>query len=98
MGTFQRIGRKLKPRLLLVSCGMLLSVLAVLMVGNGVRSLQILGILPLTVWGAFQLPALGVYATREGILAQALVVVFLAGSALWNSMRGDHSHRAHATA
>ncbi len=98
VGTFQRIGRKLKPRLLLVSCGMLLSLLAVLMVGNGVRSLQVLGILPLTVWGAFQLPALGLYATREGILAQALVVLFLALSALWNTMRGDHSHRAHVTA
>jgi high-affinity iron transporter len=98
VGTFQRIGRKLKPRLLLVSCGMLLSVLAVLMVGNGVRSLQILGILPLTVWGAFQVPALGLYATREGLVAQSLVVLFLAGSALWNSARGDHSHGAHATA
>jgi high-affinity iron transporter len=99
VASVQRLGKKLKPRLLLVSCGMLLSVLAVLMVGNGVRSLQILGILPLTVWGAFQLPALGLYATREGLLAQAMVIVFLALSALWNSLRGDsHHHRSRVTA
>jgi high-affinity Fe2+/Pb2+ permease len=66
---------------------MLLSALAILMVGNGVRSLQILGALPLTVWGAFQLPALGLYATREGLIAQGLVVMFLAASALWTSWR-----------
>jgi high-affinity iron transporter len=98
VAAFQRLGKKLKPRLLLVSCGMLLSGLAVLMVGNGVRSLQVLGVLPLTVWGAFQVPALGLYATREGLLAQGLVVVFLAGSALWHSLRGESSRRAHAAA
>ena len=87
VAVFQRVGRKLKPRLLLVTCGMLLSGLAILMVGNGVRSLQILGALPLTVWGAFQLPALGLYATREGLIAQGLVVLFLAASALWTSWR-----------
>lgn len=88
VAVFQRVGKKLKPRLLLVTCGMLLSALAVLMVGNGVRSLQILGALPLTVWGAFQIPALGLYATREGLLAQALVVAFLGASALWTTLGG----------
>jgi hypothetical protein len=58
----------------------------------------VLGVLPLTVWGAFQIPALGLYATREGLLAQGLVVVFLAGSALWHSLRGESSRRAHAAA
>ncbi|HET7785542.1 MAG TPA: c-type cytochrome [Myxococcales bacterium] len=86
---FQRVGRKLKPRPLLMTCGMLLCGLAVLMVGNGIRSLQVLGFLPLTVWGAFQVPALGVYATREGLLAQALVLAALLASALWTSRRRD---------
>jgi high-affinity iron transporter len=81
---FQRVGRRLRPRPLLLTCGILLCGLAVLMVGNGVRSLQILGVLPLTVWGAFQFPALGVYATREGLLAQALVLFGLIASALWS--------------
>jgi len=86
---FGRIGKTLKPRLVLMTCGALLSGLAVLMVGNGVRSLQLVGALPLTVWGAFELPAIGLYATREGLLAQALVLAALLGSALWNA----HHHR-----
>lgn len=94
---FQRIGKKLKPRPLLVGCGVLLSGLAILMVGNGVRSLQVLGVLPLTVWGAFQLPALGLYATREGLMAQGFVIAFLATTALWHTLRGLASDR-HAPA
>src|SRR5205807_624561 len=49
----------------------------------------ILGAVPLTIWGAFQVPALGLYATREGLCAQALVVMALAGSALWTALRRD---------
>ena len=89
VAVFQRIGRRLRPRPLLVTCGILLCILAVLMVGHGVRSLQILGAVPLTVWGAFQIPALGLYATREGLLAQAFVVLALLGSALWTALRRD---------
>jgi len=79
----------LRPRPLLLSCGVLLCALAVLMVGHGVRSLQILGAVPLTIWGAFQVPALGLYATREGLCAQALVLLALVGSALWTALRRD---------
>jgi len=89
VAAFQRLGRKLRPRPLLVTCGVLLCALAVLMVGHGVRSLQILGALPLTIWGAFQVPALGLYATREGLCAQAFVVVALVGSAVWTALRRD---------
>lgn len=94
---FQRLGRKLKPRPLLFVCGGILSALSVLMVGGGVRSLQVVGLLPLTVWGSFELPALGLYATREGLLAQGLVVLLLAASALWNG-RGRHGARSSALA
>jgi high-affinity iron transporter len=90
---FQRLGKKLRPRPLLLTCGVLLCGLAVLMVGNGVRSLQVLGVLPLTVWGAFQLPALGVYATREGLLAQSLVLFGLAASALWSALHSGNGKR-----
>jgi high-affinity iron transporter len=86
---FQRLGRRLRPRPLLVTCGVLLCALAVLMVGHGVRSLQVLGAVPLTVWGAFQVPALGLYATREGLCAQAFVLLALIGSALWTTLRHD---------
>ncbi|HEX4383412.1 MAG TPA: FTR1 family protein [Myxococcales bacterium] len=86
---FQKLGKRLKPRPLLLTCGILLCVLAVLMVGNGVRSLQVLGVLPMTVWGTFQLPVLGLYATREGLLSQAFVLVGLVASALWTATRTD---------
>jgi high-affinity iron transporter len=95
---FQRLGKKLKPRPLLLTCGLLLCGLAVLMVGNGVRSLQVLGSVPLTVWGTFQLPALGLYATREGLLAQAVVLFGLVASALWTAARHDRTRRAAAAA
>jgi high-affinity iron transporter len=98
VAVFERIGKKLKPRLLLVTCGALLTGLAVLMVGNGIRSLQIVGALPLTVWGAFEVPALGLYATREGLLAQALVLLGLLGSALWERRNGKGGRHATATA
>jgi high-affinity iron transporter len=88
VAAFQKLGRRLKPRPLLLTCGILLCALAVFMVGNGVRALQEVGLLPLTVWGGFEVPALGVYATREGILAQALVLALLAASAVWTGLRG----------
>jgi high-affinity iron transporter len=88
VAAFQRLGRRLKPRPLLLSCGVLLCLLAVLMVGNGVRALQQVGLVPLTVWGGFEVRALGLYATREGLLSQALVLLVLVVSALWTGLRG----------
>ena len=61
------------------------------MVGNGVRALQEVGLVPLTVWGGFQVRALGVYGTREGLLSQAIVLVVLAASAVWTGVRGRQS-------
>lgn len=84
---FQGLGKKLKPRPLLLTCGVLLCGLAVLMVGKGVHALQEVGVVPLTVWGAFQLPSLGVYPTREGLLSQAAVLLALACSAAWTLLR-----------
>ena len=81
---FQRLGKRLQPRPLLITCGVLLCGLAVVMVGKGVHGLQEADLLPLTVWGGFQLPALGVYATREGLLGQAAVLLVLVGSAAWS--------------
>ena len=91
VAAFQKLGRRLKPRPLLLTCGVLLCLLAVLMVGNGVRALQEVGLVPVTVWGGFEVRALGVYATREGILSQAIVVVVLVVSALWTGLRGGQS-------
>jgi len=85
---FQKVGKRLRPRPLLLTCGVLLCFLAVLMVGNGVRALQEVGAIPLTVWTGFQLRALGFYGTREGMIAQAAVLAVLIGSALWSVLRG----------
>ena len=85
---FQGLGKKLKARPLLLTCGVILCGLAVVMVGNGVHALQEAGAVRLTVWGAFQLPQLGAYATREGLVAQGAVLVGLAASALWTVLRG----------
>jgi|GEM_PF-1493511 len=92
---WQRIGRKLKPRPLLATSGALFCGLAGMMVGNAVHELQLLGVLKLTVWGGFQLPVLGIYATREGLFAQALVVLVVFGSvALRAQRRGAGKHAA----
>jgi high-affinity iron transporter len=94
VAAFQKVGKRLKPRPLLLTCGILLCALAVFMVGNGVHSLQEVGLVPLTVWGGFEAPALGVYATREGLLAQAIVLAVLAASAVWTGMRGRQGKNA----
>jgi high-affinity iron transporter len=91
---FQGLGKKLKPRPLLLTCGILLCGLAVLMVGKGVHALQLVGVVPITVWGAFQIPSLGVYPTREGLLAQAAVLAVLAASAAWTLLRRDQGSSA----
>lgn len=91
VAAFQKLGRRLKPRPLLLTCGILLCLLAVLMVGNGVRALQEVGVVPLHVWGGFEVRALGLYATREGLLSQALVLLVLVASALWTGLRGGQS-------
>jgi len=78
VATFGRIGRRLKPRPLLVGCGIVFCGLAVVMVGNAARGFQEAGVLPLTVWTSLQLPALGVYGTREGLVAQAALLGALA--------------------
>src|SRR5258708_28310259 len=84
---FQGIGRKLKLRPLLLTCGVLLCGLAVMMVGNGVHALQEADVVPVRVWGGFQLPSFGIYPTREGLLSQAAVLIGLVGSALWTLLR-----------
>ena len=88
VAAFQKLGRRLKPRPLLLTCGVLLCALAVFMVGNGVRALQEVGVVPLTVWGGFEVSALGLYATREGLMSQAIVLLNLTGSALGTGLRG----------
>ena len=79
---FQRLGRKLRPRPLLLACGLFLCALAVVMVGEGVRALQEAGLVGLRSIDLPQIPSLGIFATAQGIGAQALVLSGLLGSLL----------------
>jgi high-affinity iron transporter len=85
---FQKLGRRLKPRPLLLSCGALLCGLAVVMVGEGIRALQEAGLVGLHALELPQLPSLGVFATAEGLAAQGLVLVALLGSLAYTAWVG----------
>jgi high-affinity iron transporter len=86
---FQRlVGHKLRPRPLLVTCGVLLCGLAVMMVGEGVRSLQEAGALGQRLVPFPEVPQLGVFATVQGLVAQGSVFLGLLASlvySLWRS-------------
>ena len=72
-----RLGRRLDPRPLMLVSGVVLTVLAISLVGQGVRALQEGGFVGLTAVAAPSLPALGLYATAQGLLAQAVVLVLV---------------------
>ena len=63
----------------MVASGLLLTALAISLVGQGVRALQEGGYLPLTPLGtaAGGLPALGLYPTLEGLGTQLLVLLLV---------------------
>jgi high-affinity iron transporter len=63
----------------------LIAVLAVVLIGKGSAALQEAGYLPITPWpGAPRSELLGVYPTRETLLAQLSMIVLLALGFLWN--------------
>jgi high-affinity iron transporter len=86
-----RIGQRLQPRpFMLVSSG-LLALLVLAMTGNGIHALQEAAVLGMTELSAPGLPVLGVYPTLESLGAQALVLLFLLGSAAF-SLRPRRRH------
>ena len=56
---------------------LLLAALAVVFTGHGLRALQEAGSIAATPFGPVDIPALGVYATRETLAAQLLVLALL---------------------
>ena len=72
-----RFGRRLNPRPLMLVSSVVLTALAVSLVGQGNRALQEGGYLALTSLSLPSLPALGLYATRQGLLAQFVVLVLV---------------------
>jgi high-affinity iron transporter len=77
-----RVGQRLKPAPFMLASSICLAVLSFVLVGKGVRALQAAAVVPITHLGLPELPALGVYATIEGLVAQGLLLGLLLASAL----------------
>lgn len=63
--------------------GALLSLLAIVFTGHGIKALQEAGVIAASPFGAVNLPALGIYATTQSLLAQALVLALVCGGYVW---------------
>jgi high-affinity iron transporter len=75
----QQLGRRLNPRPVMVVSGVLLTALAISLVGQGVRALQeggYVALTPLRAAGA-GLPSVGLYPTLEGLATQLIVLVLV---------------------
>jgi high-affinity iron transporter len=71
----------------------LLSALAIVFTGHGVKALQEAGVLAASPLGDFNLPALGIYATSQSLAAQALMAILVCAGYAWSRriQRGDLS-------
>ncbi|MFO0745733.1 MAG: FTR1 family protein [Myxococcota bacterium] len=69
-----RLGRRLKPSLVLALGGGLLCVLAIVLAGKGVRSLQEAGTIGVSALGLPRVDVLGFYPTLETLVAQLIVL------------------------
>jgi high-affinity iron transporter len=86
-----KLGKRIKPNVLLTGMGTLLCVLAVTLVGKGIRALQeagVIGITPLELVPRFEW--LGLHPTLQGVAGQVLVFavfVAIALAAYWRGRR-----------
>jgi high-affinity iron transporter len=81
--TLLRLGQKLKPAPFMLASSVFLALLSFMLVGKGIRALQeaaVIGVHPLSLP---ELQWLGIYATREGLIAQGVLLLMLIGSAIW---------------
>lgn len=88
------LGKRLNPRPVMVVSGVLLSAIAVSLVGQGVRALQEGGyahLQPLP--PSVNVPVLGIYPSVEGLLAQALVLLLVVVPALVERRRANQASR-----
>jgi high-affinity iron transporter len=72
-----QLGRRLDPRPVMLASSVLLTALAVSLVGQGVRALQEGGYLTLTPTRLPSVPSVGLYTTAEGLAVQALVMALV---------------------
>ena len=81
-----KLGRRLKPGPMLSALGVLLCVLAVVLAGKGIRSLQEAGRVDISAINGPRIDWLGVYPTVQGVTAQAVVLaifVVIAAVSVW---------------
>jgi high-affinity iron transporter len=87
-----RLGQKLKPAPFMLASSVFLALLSFMLVGKGVRALQEAAVVSIHPVSFPELQWLGVFATREGLLAQGLLLVLLLGSALWPWWTARRAH------
>jgi high-affinity iron transporter len=88
------VGQRLQPRPFMLASSALLALLAVVLIGKGVRALQEAGAISISNLGSFEIPTLGIFATTQGLLAQGLLIALLAASALWAWRQDRHATQA----
>ena len=82
-----RLGRHLNPRPVMLASSALLSLLAIALVGRGVRALQEGAYLPLHPLHLPDLSTIGLYPSAEGLLAQLVVVLLLLTPTIMSKLR-----------
>jgi high-affinity iron transporter len=82
-----RYGVRLPLGTFFAASALLLAALAVVFTGHGLRALQEAGAIAATPFGAFDLPTLGMYATRETLSAQLLVLALVIAGFLLQGRR-----------
>jgi high-affinity iron transporter len=96
---FFRLGLLLSPRALLGYTSILMAVMALILVGQGVASLQKSGVITTTSLSLFSLPTLGIMATAQTLLAQLVAICMLAtGYWITNKHQANHAHPTSASA
>ncbi|MEO6950441.1 MAG: FTR1 family protein, partial [Polyangia bacterium] len=77
-----RLGRRLDPKPLMLVSSIILTALAISLVGQGVRALQEGGLVGLSTLPLPSLPTLGLYPTVQGLLAQLVVLALVVAPVL----------------
>ena len=92
------VGKRLNPRPLMQVSSVLLTAIAISLVGQGIRALQEGGYAHLEpVWPALHVPVLGIFPSAEGLASQGLVLALVLVPA-WLERRKASRTEARATA
>lgn len=75
-------------------CSVLMAGLAVVFTGHGIKALQEAGMVAAVPFGNFNLPALGMYATVESMLAQLFVLLSVIAAFVWSHHANQRAVKA----